>query len=256
MNQKIDLSKYALASLVLYFVAAGTVTPQKIPQTGSKPVLIKSNVLVVDAAGKYVDDVTEADIKVLENGVEQKIAYFAKKDPWSRVCLVIDNSGSMNYKQGLASSIGKTIVENLNSKDESMLIRFVSRDKITTEEKWTSDKKLMREALDNLFVEGGQSAVIDGVYLAFELMLKSEAAARSKRHAVVVVTDGEERDSYYSVKDLRKLVSETDVQVFAIVFTGGIKPPSFSALGKKAAKAKAEKLVRSITAATAGLLHF
>ncbi|MGQ0543316.1 MAG: VWA domain-containing protein [Blastocatellia bacterium] len=257
MKSKFSPSRYFLTSIILYFSAVGMAAQVPPKDEASKSsLLIKSNVLIVDAAGQYADDVGASDIKLFENGIEQKITYFAKKEPGSRICIVIDNSGSMNYKQSLASSIGKAIVDNLGTKDESMLIRFVSRDKITIEEKWTTDKKLMREALDNLFIEGGQSAVIDGIYLALEMMLKSESEAKSKRHAIVVITDGDDRDSYFSMKDLRKLFGNTDVQIFALAFTDGIKDPPNDMMIKKDRKREAEKLLRSITGGTSGIPYF
>lgn len=256
MKIGIDLTRSVVGVAILLIAVAG-LSAQKKEKRSRSALLIKSNVLVLDAAGQYVDDVRQEDLKIFENGIEQKISYFSKKDPGSRICIVIDNSGSMNKKAKLAAAIGKSIVDNLGTKDESTLIRFVSREKITIEEKWTPDKKLMHEALDNLFIEGGQSAVVDAVYLAFEMMQESESKARSQRHAIIVITDGDDRDSYYAIKDLRKIVGEADVQVFIVAFTGAIpEPPPNDMLFSKNRKEAAEKLLGSIAAITAGIPYF
>jgi hypothetical protein len=42
--------------------------------------------------------------------------------------------------------------------------RFVSKDKIEVVQDFTTNKNSLNNALDNLFVEGGQTAIIDAIY--------------------------------------------------------------------------------------------
>ena len=44
-------------------------------------VAIKANIKVLDAAGNPAGELKAGDIKVFEDGVEQKITYFARKGP-------------------------------------------------------------------------------------------------------------------------------------------------------------------------------
>jgi hypothetical protein len=80
-----------------------------------------------------------------------------------------------------------------------MIIRFVSSDKISIEQDFTSKKEYLLDALDNFHIEGGQTAVRDAVYLAAEKVgayEKSNRADDRLRRAIVLVTDGEDRASF------------------------------------------------------------
>ncbi len=45
-----------------------------------------------------------------------------------------------------------------------MIVRFVSANKIEVVQDFTTRKNSLNTALDNLFIEGGQTAIIDAVY--------------------------------------------------------------------------------------------
>src|SRR4029079_6030973 len=107
--------------------------------------------------------------------------------------------------------------------DETSIIRFVSRDKITVEQPFTANKGDLDDTLDNLFIEGGQTAIIDAVYLAVQQVSdyeKSVSAADRKRRAIILVTDGEDRDSYYNEAQLFELLKDADVQRYVVEFIG------------------------------------
>ena len=247
-----------LAILLFSFIGISSTSAQKgaEPKSSKTPFLVKANLMILDSAGQYVDNVNQSEIKLFENGVEQKVTYFSKKDPGMNLALVVDNTGSMRKKLEQEIVIGKTIIANLAATDESMLIRFVSRDKISIEQVWTPDKRLVYDALDNLYIEGGISAITDALYLSVELMLKREKEAKTKRHAIVIVTDAEDRDSYYKLNEVLKLVEDTDVQVFVIAFTDELtdKPTERNNF-RKNSKTNAENFARRISAATAGIAY-
>src|ERR1044072_400531 len=60
--------------------------------------LVTVPVTVMDRNGKYVPNLTRKDFKVFENGVEQRIRYFAPVDVPFTVVLLIDTSGSTDFK--------------------------------------------------------------------------------------------------------------------------------------------------------------
>src|SRR5688572_10444636 len=122
---------YVLLTLVLW----GSVWAQE--KSGSKKAETKVsttearlNVMVLDSGGRYVNDIKPEEIKIFEDGVEQKLTYFAKKDPVVRVALVVDNSGSLRTQFPIVTSAAATLVTNLGANDEVVVIRFISSDKI------------------------------------------------------------------------------------------------------------------------------
>lgn len=182
------------------------------------PLEIKANVTVLDAAGKYSDDIKIEDIKIFEDGVEQKLTYFTKKKPVLNLGLLFDNSGSMRQNIDLITKMPSIFTSSLTAQDEAFIVRFVNSENIEIIQEWTSSSALLNEALANMYVEGGMSAVIDAVYLGAQKVAEREKQEKSERSAIILISDAEERESYYRLKDLEKIFAGTDLQVFVLSF--------------------------------------
>lgn len=208
---------------------------------------VKINVRVTDATDNFVNDIKQEEVKLFEDGVEQKITKFEKKMPLN-LGIIVDNSGSMRARLEEVFISGATIVKNLLPGDETFIIRFVSSDKIEILDDWTSDKSVLRKSLENMYVEGGQSAVIDALYLSSQKILERAAKDSSKRYALVLISDGEERDSYYKLKDFSKVINGTDIQIFSIaLFHSEMRPLS---------RTDSRSLIKEITFQTDGAFYF
>lgn len=183
-----------------------------------EPFTVKANLLVTNESNYGIDNLKQEDIKIYEDGVEQKITYFAKKEPILNLALVIDNTGSMRSRLDEILFAGSVIVSNLREKDEAFIIRFVDSSKIEVKQEWTSDQTNLNKALANMYIEGGKSAVLDAVYLAAEEILKREKENKSKRYAILLISDVEERNSYYKYEQVLKLFKDTDLQTFILSY--------------------------------------
>ena len=186
---------------------------------------VSLNVRVVDRNNRPVNDLRQDDFKVYENNVLQPITSFTKGEVPTNYSLVIDNSGSLRQQLDKVIEAGKILVASNHPDDDTSVIRFVSSDKIEIIQDFTSSKSDLNEALDNLFIEGGQTAIIDAVYLAAERVdsyEKSKNRDDKKRRALILVTDGEDRDSYYKEQQLYDLLRESDVQIYVIGFVGDL----------------------------------
>lgn len=85
---------------------------------------------------------------------------------------MIDSSASMRDLINKVIQTGQIIVRNKYEKDEVFIIRFISGDKVTLMQDWTTDKDLLHRTMNEFFVEGGQTAVIDAVYLGVEKIIE------------------------------------------------------------------------------------
>lgn len=151
--------------------AAPTIKPTPNPEDEIIKIdteLVNLNVRVIDRNSRPVNNLQEKDFKVLEDGVVQQIDFFDKSEVPTNYALVIDNSGSLRQQLDKVVEAGKILVNTNKPADETMVIRFVGRDKIEIEQPFTSNKTDLIDALDNLYIEGGQTAIIDAVYLAVE----------------------------------------------------------------------------------------
>jgi Ca-activated chloride channel family protein len=88
--------------------------------------------------------------------------------------------------------------------------------KSETLQDFTADKSLLLDGVDNLYIEGGQTAVIDGVYLAAQDVAEYKKGDPNdrRRRALIVITDGEDRNSYFKEEQLFSQLREEDVQIF------------------------------------------
>src|SRR5207245_9671062 len=132
--------------------------------------------------------------------------------------LAVDTSGSLRPQFNQVLDAAKSIINSNKPGDETVLERFISSDKIETIQDFTASKDALLDGLDNLYIEGGQTAVIDGVYLAAEHVAeyKKGSGDDRRRRALIVVTDGEDRASYYPEAQLFQRLREEDVQIYVI----------------------------------------
>ncbi|MDQ3751261.1 MAG: VWA domain-containing protein [Acidobacteriota bacterium] len=228
---KISRSIFASLLLCLFgisFVHSQDKSEKKSKDKKAEPraIEVKANLMVLDADGKFADIKLE-DLKIYEDSTEQKITYFAKKENALNIGLVMDNTGSMRTQLEKIITAGRTFVSNLRPQDETFLVRFVNSEKIHIVQEWTSNKTLLSNALENMYIQGGASAIIDGLYLSANKILEREKADKSKRGALILITDGEDRDSYYKREQLFDLFKGSDVQIFTIGLVGEL--PSDSA---------------------------
>jgi Ca-activated chloride channel family protein len=245
------VSRIIFASLLLCLFGIGFVHSQdksekklKDKKAEPKAIEFKANLMVLDADGKFANDIKLEDLKIYEDGTEQKITYLAKKEDALNIGLVMDNTGSMKYQLEKITAAGATIVASLRSQDEAFLVRFVNSDKIETIQDWTADKAGLNEALAKMFIDGGRSAIIDAIYLSAEKILEREKADKAKRYAIILFTDGEERDSFYKREELFELLKGSDVQIFVIGLTQDLSDRKNEYTKKKNSKTNAENLIK------------
>ncbi len=219
--------------------------------------LVNLNVRVVDRNNRPINGLQQSEFKIFEDSAQQKIEFFSKSEVPTNYTLVIDNSGSLRQQLEKVIEAGKIIIGTNRPDDETSIIRFVSRDKITVEQSFTPNKTDLNDALENLFVEGGQTAIIDAVYLAADQVDKYEKVRGGndrKRRALVLISDGEDRDSFYNEAQLFELLRETDVQIYVIGFVGDLsKEGGFIS---KSPQGKAKAFLERMAAETGGKAYF
>ena len=232
-------------------------TPEVIETIRVETELVNLNVRVIDRNNRPINNITQKDFKIYEDGNLQQIDFFSRSDVPTNYALVIDNSGSMRQQLDKVVEAGKILVNTNKPDDESMIIRFVGRDKIAIEQPFTSNKTDLIDALDNLFIEGGQTAITDAVYLAVENVEEYEASKKSgdrRRRALILVSDGEDRNSFYNEKQLSDLLKESETQIYVIGFIDDLsKEGGF--IGKSP-QGKAKAYLERLAAESGGKAYF
>jgi Ca-activated chloride channel family protein len=190
--------------------------------------LVNLHVRVIDRNNKPINDVSTADFRVTENGVPQQIQFVTREEVPITYGLVVDNSGSLRSQIAQVVEAAKTIVGSNKPGDETFVVRFISSDEIKIMQDFTADKQALGDALDDMFIEGGQTAVIDAVYLSAEhaserRVRSGDPAEEKRRRALILVTDGEDRSSFYKTEQLFESLKEEDVQIYVIGFVNELE---------------------------------
>lgn len=216
--------------------------------------LVDLNVRVVDRNNRPISSLKENDFKIYEDGVQQDIEFFSKSEVPTNYSLVIDNSGSLRSQLDKVIEAGKIMVNANRADDETSIIRFVDSQKIEVKQDFTSNKEDIFYALDNLYIEGGQTAIIDAVYLAVQSVDDYKNNDNRKRRAIVLVSDGEDRNSFYNETQLFQLLREADVQIYTIGFVNELDKDG--SLIRKSPQKKAKNFLERLAQETGGKSYF
>jgi Ca-activated chloride channel family protein len=214
--------------------------------------LVTLNVRVIDRNNRPIDNVGQNNFHVLEDGVVQPIESFSREEVPISYGLAIDTSGSLRSQLQAVIDAGKTIVNSNKPGDETFLVRFISSDKIETVQDFTASKDSLMDGLDDLYVEGGQTAIIDAVYVSAEYVAEYKKGDDNdrRRRALIVITDGEDRSSTYSQEKLFARLREEDVQIYVIGFVRELDKEG--GLIRKSPREKAVNLINKLATETGG----
>lgn len=167
------------------------------------------NVTVTDPYDRIVTGLDQSNFQVFDDKVKQEILSFSTEDAPISVGLIFDSSGSMSDKIQKSKEAALQFFETSNPQDEFMLINFSERPNLITG--FTSRFQNLQDRL--LFVKsGGRTALLDAIYLGMEEMRK----ATTNRKALLVISDGGENHSRYTERDIKEMVKESDVEIYAI----------------------------------------
>lgn len=218
--------------------------------------LVTLNVRVIDRSNRPIDNVRQDDFNVYEDGVPQPLESFSREEVPISYGLAVDTSGSMRSQLQSVIDAAKTVINSNRPGDETFLLRFISSDKIETVQDFTPNKDLLLDGLDSFYVEGGQTAVIDAVYLASEHVAEYKKGADNdrRRRALIVITDGEDRVSFYSQEKLFARLREEDVQIYIIGFVNELDKEG--GLIRKSPREKAVNLINKLATETGGRAFF
>jgi Ca-activated chloride channel family protein len=188
--------------------------------------------VVRDKRGQVVRDLVIEDFEVFDNGERRRIVSFTPgEDGPISVALLIDVSGSMKVDERRASAraVVEQLLASLRPEDEVALFTF---DKgLSQDQAFTSDTDLVRQALDRVEPFGSTS-----LYDAIAGTAKQLETLRTKRRAIVVVTDGLDNASRMRPSDVSGIASRSDLPVYVLAVVSALDVPD-SGIGAVAASA-------------------
>ncbi len=173
--------------------------------------LITLTVSVTDAAGNSVSGLDKRTFTVFDDKVPQEISFFSDEDAPASVGIVFDVSGSMSGDKIMrAREALARFIETSHHHDEYFLVDFNSRARLLLDKTRDSDAVLNKFT----YVQPrGNTALYDAAYLGIEKVMHG---VHTKR-AILLISDGEDNNSRYTFKELRRRLQESGVVVYSIV---------------------------------------
>jgi len=153
--------------------------------------LVSIPVTVMDRDGKYIPDLRKEDFRIWEDGVEQRVAYFASTEKPFTVALLIDTSGSTRFKLEEIQYAAIAFVEQLRADDRVMVVSF--SDKIRVLAQPTNDRYVLRNAIRQ--TEPGSGTRL---YDAVDQIINQQLNRIEGRKAIVLFTDGVDTTSKHA----------------------------------------------------------
>ena len=190
--------------------------------------LITLTVTVTDVYGRYVTGLNKSAFTIQDNKEPQDITFFSDDDAPASVGVLFDVSGSMNGDKVMrAREALSRFMDTSHQGDEYFLIGFNSRAQLLLDRTRNSSA-----VLDKLrFVDTkGETALYDACYLGVE---KVKRGTHPKR-ALLLISDGQDNNSRYTFNELRRLLKESDVLIYAIGILGGNDAGSSLGMGGQA----------------------
>ena len=202
--------------------------------------LVLINVTVTDPMGRFVTGLEKEHFKILENKATQEITQFGAEDVPLSLGIVFDTSGSMGHKISKAREAVAQFMKTSNPEDEFFLVQFNNRPKLMI-----GFTKRLEEVQNRLtFIRSkGRTALLDATYLAIRKMKEGV----NPKKAMLIISDGGDNSSRYTEREIKRLVKEADVQIYAI----GIFE-SISSRGRTAEELAGPGLLSQIAEQTGG----
>jgi len=205
----------AIAGVCGWATLEGTAAPQSpAGQTFSFRTNVNSvnvAVTVTDANGRFVPNLRAEDFIVLEDGKPQAVQQFDSERVPVSLGLALDTSGSMAGPkiQAAQAALRRFLFDLLDPTDEVFFYRFDSKPELV--QSWTTDRSAIANALGSIRPNGG-TAIYDTVAEAIPMT----QAGTLRKKALLLISDGQDMNSHMHLDQVRQLIRESEVLVYAV----------------------------------------
>jgi Ca-activated chloride channel family protein len=209
--------------------------------------VVSLNVTVTDGANRYVIDLEAPEFSVFEDGVQQEVTFFSRREQPIALSLLLDTSASMEQHLPTLQIAATNFVKRLKPNDLAQVIDFDSR--VEIRQAFTSNQSDLASAIQAT-VAGGSTSLHNAVYIALRELRKIRAVNEEdvRRQALIVFSDGEDTSSLVSFDEVLDLAKRSETSIYTIALRG----PDNQSKGFR----EAEFILRSLARETGGRAFF
>src|SRR6186713_573861 len=210
----------ALAALILAFATSLLASASDGQEQGgfkfkSGVELINVTATVTDRSGRFYSRLRKEDFLVYEDNKPVEITHFSAERTPVSLGIIVDTSGSMAGEKWSAAvnSIDRFFRTMNDPQDEFFLYRFSANADLVAD--WTRDRDRLSYAIGRVHPNGG-TAMYDAVAEAVPMA----QSGRNRKKAIVIISDGNDTSSRVGVSEVKRMVRETEVLVYAVGIDG------------------------------------
>lgn len=190
-----------------------------VEKTHGKSIQVDVNVVLVNATvtddwNRIVTGLEKENFAIAEEGRPQEIVNFSSEDAPLSLGVIFDISGSMSDKILKSREAVIEFFKTANPQDEFFLIAFSDRPRLVAD--FTSSVEDVQNKIV-FAVPQGRTALLDAIYMGVAKMKE----AHNTKKALLIISDGGDNHSRYTENEIKSMVKEADVQIYAIGIFGG-----------------------------------
>jgi len=183
-------------------------------QTHTKPFKVDVDMVLVpvtitDPLNRLVTGLDRENFNLFEGKDQQEIKTFSSEDAPVSIGVIFDMSASMSSKIERAREAVVEFFKTANPQDEFFMITFSDRPEEISD--FTSSVEDIQGKL-TYTVPRGRTALLDAIYLGVSKMRQ----AKYPKKALLIISDGGDNHSRYTEGEIRSMVKEADILIYAI----------------------------------------
>jgi Ca-activated chloride channel family protein len=171
--------------------------------------LVLVPVTITDPLNRLVTGLEKDNFALFEGDTKQDIRHFSSEDAPISLGVIFDLSGSMNDKIEKARDAVVEFFKTANPQDEFFMVTFADRPELLAD--FTQSVEEIQGKLV-YSIPKGKTSLLDAIYLSLNKMKK----AMHQKKALLIISDGGDNNSRYTENEIKSMVKEADVQIYAI----------------------------------------
>ena len=171
--------------------------------------LVLVPVTITDPMNRLVTGLEKENFQLFESNSAQQIRTFSSEDAPVSLGVIFDSSGSMSSKMERAKDAVVEFFKTANPQDEFFMITF------SDEPEQVSDFTSSVDEIQNKLIYAvprKRTALLDAIYMGVAKMRQ----ARYAKKALLIISDGGDNHSRYTENEIKAVVKEADVMIYAI----------------------------------------
>src|SRR5215469_894785 len=171
--------------------------------------LVLVPVTITDPMNRLVTGLEKENFQLFEGSSQQEIKSFSAEDAPVSLGVIFDSSGSMSSKMDRAKEAVVEFFKTANPQDEFFMITF--NDEPETVSDFTNSVDEIQNKL--IFaIPKRRTALLDAIYMGVSKMRQAKYAKK----ALLIISDGGDNHSRYTENEIKSVVKEADVMIYAI----------------------------------------